>query len=63
MDFVSLFQAFVNKFLGQAPLLMGTVVLIGYLLLGKKPYEAIAGFIKAYVGFKILQVWYGGTCR
>lgn len=60
MNFVDFFQLFVNKFLGQAPLLMGTVVLIGYLLLGKKPYEALAGFIKAYVGFKILQVGTGG---
>jgi PTS system ascorbate-specific IIC component len=61
MDFiVDLFLGFVNKFLGQAPLLIGTVVLIGYLLLGKKFYEALGGFIKAYVGFKILQVGTGG---
>lgn len=57
---VFVFQEFVNKFLGQAPLLMGTVVFIGYLLLGRKIYEALAGFIKAYVGFKILQVGTGG---
>ncbi|MDO7976449.1 PTS ascorbate transporter subunit IIC [Oceanotoga teriensis] len=57
---VSFFQEFVAKFLGQAPLLMGTIVFIGYLLLGKKIYEALSGFIKAYVGFKILQVGTGG---
>jgi PTS system ascorbate-specific IIC component len=61
MDFiVDIFLQFVNKFLGQAPLLIGTVVFLGYLLLGKKVYEALAGFIKAYVGFKILQVGTGG---
>ncbi len=60
MNIVDFFLEFVNKFLGQAPLLMGTVVLIGYLLLGKKIYEAVGGFIKAYVGFKILQVGTGG---
>lgn len=60
MGIVELFQSFVNKFLGQAPLLMGTVVFIGYLLLKKKWYEALTGFIKAYVGFKILQVGTGG---
>jgi len=61
MDFiVNVFLEFVNKFLGQAPLLIGTVVFLGYLLLGKKIYEALAGFIKAYVGFKILQVGTGG---
>lgn len=60
MDFGLLFQEFVSKFLGQAPLLLGVVVFIGYLLLGKKIYEAFGGFIKTYVGFKILQVGTGG---
>ncbi len=58
--FLQFFMDFINKFLGQAPLLLGTVVFIGYLLLGKKLYEAMAGFIKTYVGFKILQVGTGG---
>lgn len=57
------FQGFVSKFLGQPPLLLGTLVFIGYLLLGKKSYEALAGFIKAYVGFKILQVGTGGLVQ
>lgn len=61
MDFVvQLFLGFINKFLGQAPLLLGTVVFIGYMLLGKKWYDALAGFIKTFVGFKILQVGTGG---
>lgn len=60
MTIVDLFLGFVNKFLGQAPLLLGTVVFIGYMLLGKKWYESLTGFIKAYVGFKILQVGTGG---
>ncbi|WDV46011.1 PTS transporter subunit IIC [Clostridiaceae bacterium M8S5] len=60
---VSFFQQFVNKFLGQAPLLLGTVVFIGYLLLGKKFYQALSGFIKAFVGFKILQVGTGGLVK
>jgi len=51
---------FFDKFLGQAPLLLGTVVLIGYLLLKKPWYDAVAGFIKTYVGFRILQVGTGG---
>jgi PTS system ascorbate-specific IIC component len=61
MDFIiDFFLEFINKFLGQAPLLLGTVVFIGYLLLGKKWYESLSGFIKTYVGFKILQVGTGG---
>lgn len=54
------FMVFINKFLGQAPLLLGTVVLVGYIFLGKKWYHALQGFIKTYVGFKILQVGTGG---
>ena len=60
---MNFFMEFVNKFLGQAPLLLGTVVLVGYLLMGKKFYEALAGFIKAFVGFKILQVGTGGLVK
>lgn len=62
-QFIAFFTEFVNKFLGQAPLLLGTVVLIGYLLLGRKFYEALGGFIKAFVGFKILQVGTGGLVK
>lgn len=57
---LNLFMGFINKFLGQAPLLLGTVVFIGYMLLGKKWYESLAGFVKTFVGFKILQVGTGG---
>ena len=61
MDLIlEVFLGFINKFLGQAPLLLGIVVFLGYLLLGKKWYESLAGFIKTYVGFKILQVGTGG---
>jgi PTS system ascorbate-specific IIC component len=61
MDFIlDVFLGFINKFLGQAPLLLGIVVFVGYILLKKKWYEALAGFIKTYVGFKILQVGTGG---
>lgn len=57
---IDIFLEFINKFLGQPALLLGIVVFIGYMLLGKKWYEALAGFIKTYVGFKILQVGTGG---
>jgi len=61
MDFIlEVFLGFINKFLGQAPLLLGIVVFVGYMLLKKKWYEALSGFIKTYVGFKILQVGTGG---
>lgn len=60
---VEVFLGFVNRFLGQPPLMLGIVAFIGYMLLGKKWYEGLAGFIKTYVGFKILQVGTGGLVR
>lgn len=57
---VLLFQEFVNKFLGQPPLFFGTIVFIGYMLLRKKWYESMTGFIKAYIDFRILQAGTGG---
>jgi PTS system ascorbate-specific IIC component len=39
---------------------IGLITLIGYLLLRRPFYEAFAGFIKATVGFMILQVGAGG---
>lgn len=57
---VEIFKEFVSKFLGQAPLMLGFVVFIGYLLLKKEWYVALSGFIKTYVGFKILQVGTSG---
>lgn len=60
---VQIFLEFVNKFLGQPPLMLGIVAFIGYMLLGRKWYEALAGFIKTFVGFKILQVGTGGLVK
>lgn len=51
---------FINQILGQAPLLMGIIVFIGYLTLGRGISGAITGFIKASVGFMILQAGTGG---
>lgn len=50
-------QQFASWFLGQLPLLFGTIVFLGYLLLKKKWYEAMAGFIKVYIGFRLLQAY------
>ena len=54
------FDILVNQILGQAPFLMGIIVFIGYLFLGRGISDAITGFIKASVGFMILQVGTGG---
>lgn len=50
----------INQILGQAPFLMGIIVFIGYLALNRGFATAFAGFIKASIGFMILQVGTGG---
>ena len=47
---------FQNNILTQPAFFIGFIVLIGYMLLKKPVYESIAGFIKAVVGYLILNV-------
>lgn len=51
---------FQNNILTKPAFFVGFIVLLGYLLLKKPLYEAIAGFIKATVGYLILNVASGG---
>ncbi|MGX7416496.1 PTS ascorbate transporter subunit IIC [Aerococcus christensenii] len=53
----------INQVLGQAPFIMGIICFIGYICLGKGFSRAITGFIKAFVGFNILQVGTGGLTK
>ena len=51
MDFLSSIGDFIVKnILTQPAYFIGIIVFIGYLLLKKPFYEALAGFIKATVG-------------
>jgi PTS system ascorbate-specific IIC component len=47
---------FQNNILTQPAFFVGFIVLIGYLLLKRPIYDCIAGFIKATVGYLILNV-------
>lgn len=61
MEFLDLiWMGFVNNILGKPEFFIGIIVFIGYLLLKKPLYEAFAGFIKATVGYMILNVGAGG---
>lgn len=61
MDFLyNIWLWFANNILTQPAYFIGLIVFIGYLLLKKPFYEALAGFIKATVGFLILSVGSGG---
>lgn len=51
---------FASTILSQPAWIIGLIVIVGYALLGKKWYEVLAGFIKASVGYMILQVGSGG---
>lgn len=51
---------FAQNILTQPQYFIGLMVVIGYALLKKPWYDVLAGFIKASVGFMILQVGSGG---
>lgn len=51
---------FANNILTKPHFFVGLLVFIGYLFLGKKIYEAFGGFIKATVGYMILNVGASG---
>jgi PTS system ascorbate-specific IIC component len=51
---------FARNILTQPAYFIGFIVLVGYILLKKTWYEALAGFIKATVGYMILAVGSGG---
>jgi len=51
---------FQNNILTKPEFFVGLIVFLGYLLLKRPVYEAFAGFIKATVGYMILNVAAGG---
>lgn len=57
---MSIWEYFAKNILTQPAYLIGFIVLLGYLLLKRPLHECIAGFLKATVGYFILQVGSGG---
>ncbi len=61
MDFIlQVWTFFAQNILTVPAYFIGLMTLVGYILLRKPWYESLAGFIKATVGFFILQVGAGG---
>ena len=61
MEFLlPIWSFFQNNILTKPQFFVGFIVFVGYILLQKPLYEAIAGFIKAVVGYMILNVASGG---
>jgi Uncharacterized protein conserved in bacteria len=58
--FEGIIQLFVEEILKQPYFIIGITVAIGYIILRKKWYEVLSGFIRAVVGYMILQVGSGG---
>jgi len=56
----SIWEYFATNILQQPAFMIGLIVIIGYILLGKPWYEVFAGGIKAIVGYLILTVGSGG---
>ncbi|MBC1522281.1 PTS ascorbate transporter subunit IIC [Listeria aquatica] len=57
---LSCFEWFANNILQKPEFFIGIIVFIGYLLLKKPIYECFAGFVKATVGYMILNVGAAG---
>ncbi|MCI6659698.1 PTS ascorbate transporter subunit IIC [Peptoniphilaceae bacterium SGI.137] len=52
----SIWTVIFNNVISRPAIFIGLIVAVGYILLRKKWYEIIGGFIKAAVGYMILQV-------
>lgn len=57
---LSAFTWFANNIMQKPEFFVGLIVLAGYLLLKKPLHECFAGFVKATVGYMILNVGSGG---
>lgn len=57
---LGIWKFFQSNILTNPAFFVGFIVFLGYMLLGRKVYEAFAGFVKATVGYLILNVASGG---
>ena len=51
---------FCDKYSSAAGVMIGLIVMVGYILLGKPWYDTLGGTLKAIVGYLILTVGSGG---
>ena len=58
-----LWTFFAKNILTQPAFMIGTIVLIGYILLKRPWYDCLAGFLKATCGYLILAVGSGGLVK
>lgn len=53
---ITIWEYFANNILQKPEFMIGFIVMIGYILLGKPWYETLGGTLKAIVGYLILMV-------
>lgn len=53
---INIWSYFATNILQEPAFMIGLIVMVGYILLGKKWYDVLAGLIKAIVGYLILVV-------
>ncbi|WP_373898055.1 PTS ascorbate transporter subunit IIC [Haloimpatiens sp. FM7315] len=58
--FLQIFNVFSNNILTKPEFFVGLIVLVGYMLLKKPFHESFSGFVKATVGYMILNVGASG---
>lgn len=57
---MNIWTYFAQNILTQPAYFIGLIVMVGYILLGKKWYDVVGGGIKAIIGYFILTVGSGG---
>ncbi len=60
---ITIFKIIFDNILAKPEFLIGLLVLVGYLLMGKTLIESLAGFIKAAVGYMVLQIGSSGMVK
>ena len=57
---MTVWSYFATNILQQPAFMIGLIVMVGYILLGKPWYDTLGGTLKAIVGYLILTVGSGG---
>ena len=60
---LKIFNLLFTNIIAKPQFFIGLIVFIGYLAIGRKVYDALGGFIKAAIGFMILNVGSSGLVK
>ena len=60
---LKIFNLLFTNIIAKPQFFIGLIVFIGYIAIGRKVYDALGGFIKAAIGFMILNVGSSGLVK